>query len=208
MSTQTLRGSFEELAARIGGWPEIPKDAYTDPREELIYRYSVGTGKFVAQDGKNYIEITTKLYKLNGDLDGHYEGVDEPVVDLRELLKRPSPPRPPFDEPSGPVDHVPVLSYSKGIWTFADGSSIYAIGPANLHTVQYVDGAHNLWVTANQLIVGGSGRYHGCQGTKIVAGSSWVPKGVPLDATNPFSVKTIEGFRVIRKEHIGTMPSA
>jgi hypothetical protein len=162
----------------------------------------------VTNNGKKYIEIKTVLHKLNGDPDGSYEGVDEPVVDVMEAFKRPSPPAPPFDQPTGPVDHVSVLSFSKGIWTFGDGSSIYAMGPANLHAIEYVDGAHNLWVTANQLIVGGSGRYQDCQGTKIVAGSSWVPKGIPFTATAPFSVKTIEGFRVIRKEYIGTMPSA
>jgi hypothetical protein len=155
-----------------------------------------------------YIEIATKLYKLNGVEDGHYEGVDEPVVDVMEAFSRPDPPPPPFDQPSGPVDHVKVLSFSKGIWTFADGSSIYGIGPANLHAIEYVDEAHNLWVTANQLIVGGSGKYEGCQGTKIVAGSSWVAKGIPFTATEPFSVKTIEGFRIIRKEYIGAAPPA
>jgi len=206
VSTQTLRESLTELAQQFGGWPDIPKDAYTEAREELIYRYSVGTGKFVLQNGKAYIEINTQLFKLNGDPDGTYKGVDEPVVDVMEAFKRPAPPPPPFDQPSGPVDHPPVLSFSKGIWTFGDGSSIFAIGPANLHAIEYVDGAHNLWVTANQLIVGGTGKYNGAQGTKIVAGSSWVPKGVPFTATDPFMVRTIEGFRVIRKEYIAAMP--
>jgi hypothetical protein len=200
--SETLTGALKEIAAKLGSWPEIPAAAYTDLREELIYRYAIGTGQFVVVNGTTYIEITTNLFTLDGEPDGTYLGVDEPVVPIMSVFQRPAPPPPPFDQPTPPVDHIPIQSWSKGVWTFGDGSSIFAQGPANLHAIEYVDLAHNLFVTGNQLIAGGTGKYEGCQGTKIVSGSSWVAAGVPFTATAPFSVKSVEGFRIIRKEYI------
>jgi hypothetical protein len=163
-----------------------------------MVRYSIGKGRFSA-DGK-YINIQTQMYTLDGEPDGHHEGVDEPIFNsVFDTFNRPDPPQPPFDSPEGPVEHVGILSHAKGIWTFGDGSTITAYGPANLHTVIYSDDATQFWVTGNQIITGGTGRFAGARGLKTVGGSTWVPKGIPLTGTGEFSSKTVEVFRVVRR---------
>jgi hypothetical protein len=122
--SQTLTESLRDIATKLGAWPDIPRAAYTDPREELIYRYAIGTGVFVNVGGIEYIEITTSLFKLDGEPDGSYKGVDQPIVPIESLFQRPDPPAPPFDQPVPPVPHTPIQSWSKGVWTFADGSSV------------------------------------------------------------------------------------
>jgi hypothetical protein len=114
-------------------------------------------------------------------------------------------PKPPFDKPAPPVDEVNILSYAKGIWTFGDGSSITAIGPANIHVIYYVDGSAQLWITGNQIITAGTGRYAGAQGLKTVGGSTWVPadKAGDLSKAGTFSANTIEVFRVVAADSIG-----
>jgi len=198
----TLLESLERLARQMGGADFTPGDAYTHPWEELLIRYVIGRGRF-SPDGK-FINIDTKAYKLNGEDDGTYVGVDEPMfTDVTQTFGRPDPPQPPFDEPAGPVQHSVPLSYSKGLRTFPDGSTLTAIGPANLHVAIYVDGASQFWVTSNLIVTNGTGRYEGAQGMKTVAGSTWVEPGKPLTELGEFSVKTVEVYRIVRGEFIG-----
>lgn len=210
----SVSGALENLAAKLGVFFEVPSQAYTDPREELIVRYTVGQGVVHARSsGPNKpptearIRVEGKMYKLDGTEDGSSQGIDAPVslAALQEAqdLSKPPNPKPPFNEPGPPVAEVNILSYTKGFWRFADGSSITAIGPANVRVVLFSDKATELWITGEQIITGGTGRYAGAQGLKTVAGSSWVRPGRELFTPEPFSAKTIEVFRVVRSEYIG-----
>jgi len=195
----TLVEVLEQMARKVGGVDLTPGDAYSSPHEQLLIRYVKGTGRF-GEDatGKLFIAIDTQAYKLNGEWDGTYVGVDEPMFKSpAELFDRPAPPAPPFDSPSGPVTHVMPLSYSKGLRTFPDGSTLEAIGPANLHVVRYIDQEHQFWVTSNLIITHGTGRYAGARGLKTVAGSTWVERGKPITARDPFMVRTVEVYRVV-----------
>ena len=199
----TIRGELEKIAQRMGALGLVPREAYTDSREELQINYVLGKGRF-SPDGK-YINIDCKAYKINGEPYGTYVGVDQPVFrSVEETFGRPNPPPPPFDRPEGPVDHIRPLSYSKGLRTYPDGSTITAVGPANLHVIQYPDGAHQFWVTGSLVITSGTGRYKGSRGVKTVGGSTWVEPGKPLTALDEFSVKTVEVYRIVRGEF---MPS-
>ena len=205
---KTITDVLEEIAGKLGGLPEITSAAQTDPREELIVRYTIGTGEFVFVNNAPKILVRGKMYKINGEEDGDWQGIDQPVAPIPETFKAPPTPRPPFDKPEPPVDRVPILSYSRGIFRFKDGSSITAIGPANIRVVYYVDGAAQLWITGEQIITNGTGRYAGAQGLKTVAGSTWVPadKAQDLSKAGTFLANTVEVFRVIRGEYIGHLP--
>ena len=209
-----VSSALENLAAKLGGFSEVPSQAHTDHREELIVRYTVGQGVVYARSsGPNKpptearIRVEGKMYKLDGTEDGSSIGIDAPVslAALQEAqnLSEPAKPKPPFNEPGPPVAEVNILSYTKGFWRFADGSSITAIGPANVRVVLFSDKATELWITGEQIITGGTGRYAGAQGLKTVAGSSWVRPGRELFIPEPFSAKTIEVFRIVRSEYIG-----
>jgi hypothetical protein len=210
MSTDetTVVAALEEIARRLGGLPEVPSAAQTDPREELIVRYTDGSGEFVVVNNAPKIVVKAKMYKLNGEEDGSWEAIDQPIVPIPESFKAPPTPPGPFDRPVPPVPVVPVLSYTKGIFKFGDGSSITAIGPAAIRVIYYVDGSAQLWISGNQIITNGTGRYQGAQGLRTVAGSTWVPadKATDLTQAGTFSAKTIEVFRVIRSENIGAPP--
>lgn len=203
-SEKSVVAALEEIAQKLGGLSEVPSAAHTDPREELIVRYTVGQGKFVFANNQPKIVVKGTMYRLNGQEDGTWEGIDEPVVEIPVTFEPPPPPPPPFDQPVPPVPDVQILSYSKGIFKFADGSSITAIGPANIRVIFYVDGAAQLWVSGEQIITNGTGRYYGAQGLKTVGGSTWVPadKAGNLSQAGDFSAKTIEVFRVVRHENI------
>lgn len=195
----TIRGSLSRISERLGADGIIPAEAYTDPREELIVRYVVGNGVINAA---HHIAVEGQVYKLNGVPDGEHHGIDLPVVPLQQMFQAPPDPRPPFDEPTPPVDEVEVLSYTKGIWKFGDGSTIVAEGPAQLRVIFYVDGASQLWVSGEQIITDGTGRYAGARGVKTVGGSSWVPAGQDPNQPGTFMVRTVEVFRVIRAGNI------
>jgi len=211
MSNATIRESLAELAGAMGqvGLPGgVPEAAYFDPsRETLITRYCDGTGQFGMQNGRPFIKIHCNMYKLNGEEDGFHDGIDQPIIpNILDVFNRPPAPDPPFDEPEGPMVHFQVASYSMGTWTFGDGSTITAVGPANLHAIGYVDTASQLWVSANQIITGGTGMFAGAQGPKTVGGSSWVAKGKPFTATDPFMVRILEVFRIVRRDVMGPPP--
>jgi hypothetical protein len=198
---KTIRGELERLAEKVGGLGTVPGEAFTAAQEELQINYVLGVGRF-SPDGR-YINIDCKAYKINGEPYGTYVGVDHPVFkNVGETFARPAPPRPPFDRPEGPVDHIQPLSFSKGLRTYPDGSTITAVGPANLHVIQYPDGAHQFWVTGSLIITNGTGIYRGARGLKTVGGSTWVEPGKPLTALDEFSVKTVEVYRIIRAEFI------
>jgi hypothetical protein len=207
-SEKTIVAALEEIAQKLGGLPEVTSAAQTDPREELIVRYTIGSGKFVFVNNAPKILVQGTMYKLNGQEDGSWEGIDQPIRPITDTFKAPPQPAGPFDRPVPPVPDVPILSYSKGIFRFGDGSSITAIGPANIRVIYYTDGAAQLWVSGEQIITNGSGRYQGAQGLKTVGGSTWVPadKATDLTQAGTFSAKTIEVFRVIRSENIGPLP--
>jgi hypothetical protein len=205
---KSVTAALEDIARKLGGLPEITSAAQTDPREELIVRYTIGSGQFVFVNNAPKIVVRGKMYKLNGEEDGEWQGIDQPIVPIPDTFKAPPTPEPPFDRPEPPVDPVPILSYSKGIFRFRDGSSITAIGPANIRVIYYVDGAAQLWITGEQIITNGAGRYAGAQGLKTVGGSTWVPadKAKDLSQAGTFSANTVEVFRVIRREYIGSLP--
>jgi len=202
IAERSLAEVLESIAERSGVAGLTPREAFTDrEREEVLIRYVIGKGVF--DRGGTFINIDTKAYKLNGEDDGTYIGVDHRIADLSKVFERPDPPDPPFNKPAGPMIRVTPLSYSKGLRTFPDGSTITAIGPANLHVVYYVDGAAQFWVTSNLVITNGTGRYEGAQGVKIVGGSTWVEPGKDLRGLGDFSVKTVEVYRIVRRQFIG-----
>lgn len=181
----------------------------SDPREEVIIRYTVGTGEF-SRDMK-YNVLRMKMYKPSGESDGTHDGVWEPQLLPDDLYKRPNPPEGPVDRPEGPVEHIPIRAFTKAIWTFGDGSSITAVGPANLHLVRLVDDAQLFLVSVAAIITNGTGRYEGAYGVKTALGSTLVPKGADLFNLPPgfkFGAVTVETFRVIKAREVKPVRSA
>jgi hypothetical protein len=195
--------SMDKIASSIGGMLNVPQAAYSDPREEVLIRYTVGTGEF--SDDMKYNVLRMKMFKMNGEEDGTHDGVWEPQIPPQEFYKRPNPPKGPLDKPEGPIDHIKVRAYTKAIWTFGDDSSVTAVGPANLHLVKFTDDSQIFLVSVAAIITNGEGRYEGAYGVKTALGSTFIPKGMELfnlPKGFKFGAVTIETFRIIKGEFV------
>lgn len=190
-----IADTFERVAAGLGFDLRI---AQSDPREEVIIRYTRGSGRF-SQD-KKYITLSMQQFTMDDEPDGYHEGVWEAQFkDPRELLSRPANPVGPMDQPQGPIEHIAVVAYTKGIWVFGDGSSITATGPALSHLMPFNDGSFLFAVTCGQIITNGAGRYARARGLKTSLGSTFIARGTNLFAPGDvrFTAATIDTFRVV-----------
>ena len=198
-----IAAALGSLSGSSGGASDAPAAAKSDPREELLIRYTVGTGEF--DKDKKYNVLRMKMYKLDGTEDGSHDGVWQPLIKPQELYKRPDPPKGPLDKPEGPIEQIPIRAYTKAIWKFGDGSSVTAVGPATLHLVKFNDDSQIFLVSVSSIITNGEGRYEGAFGVKTALGSTFVPKGVDMFNLPPgqtFEARTVETFRIIRQKYI------
>ena len=197
----------QPLPAGVGG--DVP-GATSDPREEILVRFS--QGHIVTNHAFKFFSVTAKLFTLDNTPDGYYEAEYQLTTPLADIVDRPAKPVPPYDTPVGPVEHTSVNAQTKGRWTFADGSSLSAIGNGNFHALRTAPGPKGsvmLWLTADQIITGGTGIYEGAQGLKILSGSAELAgdfqKGKGLFA---FVGRTVDCFRVVRGQYIYRPPAA
>jgi len=148
---------------------------------------------------------------LTGKWFGYQLGVHHSIATVQDFFTNPSPPQGEFSDPASPVPPTAVKEYTKGVWAFADGSEIYAVGPAQSHLVPFKDGSFLFMVTTAQTITEGTGRYKGCAGTKQATGTAFVPPGLIQSGKFPapgleFEAKTIETFRIVKKQDLGPFP--
>lgn len=198
-----LIDALGRIAANFGGMFEVPRAAASDPREEILIRYTVGTGEF--SEDKKFNVLRMEMFKMNGERDGSHDGVWEPQVPPAELDKQPNRPQGRLDRPEGPVEHIPIRAYTKAIWSFGDGSSVTAVGPANLHLVRLTDDSQIFLVSVAAIITNGTGRYEDAYGVKTALGSTFVPKGTDmfnLPRGNKFGAVTVETFRIIKASDV------
>jgi hypothetical protein len=204
--SNTVIGSLTDIANRLSGLgSSLPAEVRSDPREEVIVRYIIGKGE-ISGDGK-YIVLKAKMYKLNGEEDGHHEGVFEALYDLndpntiKELMQFPDPPLPPLDQPS-PVIPIPRRANTKAIWTFGDQSAIEAVGPAIVQLAVFKDNSKMLFVSAAASVTGGKGKYQDVVGINSAIGSTFLDKKAVLGPGTSFPAKAVESFRVIWKKDL------
>lgn len=198
-----LIDALDRIALRLGGEFQVPRAAASDPREEILIRYTIGTGEF--SDDKRYNVLRMEMFKMNGERDGSHDGVWEPQLPPQEFYNRPNRPQGPLDRPEGPIDHIPIRAYTKAIWRFGDGSSVTAVGPANLHFVRFTDDSQIFLVSVAAIITNGTGRYQGAYGVKTALGSTFVPKGTEMFNLPPgfrFGAVTVETFRIIKASDV------
>lgn len=188
---------FEEISPHFD--PAL-HGAQSFPGEEVITTFTRGSGRF--SPDKRYITLAMDQFTMDGEPEGWHQGVWEAQFhDPSELLARPPNPPEPMNEPHGPVPHLGVVAYTKGIWVFRDGSSITAVGPALSHLIPLDDGSFLFKVTCGQIITNGTGRYAKAQGLKTSLGSTHIEKGVNLFGPTDvrFIATTVDTFRLVRE---------
>jgi haloalkane dehalogenase len=181
--------------------------ARSDPREELVIRYTRGQGRF--SPDKKFIALNMKMYTLDGAEDGYHQGVWERLFEQpRDLLARPGQPQGPFDQPQGPVEAVRPVANTKAIWVFGDGSSVTTLGPAASHLIPLADGSFQFLVSTAQIITNGTGRYAGAFGLTQSLGATHVPQGTDLfgGGSTTFPATTLDTFRILPARFRGQAP--
>jgi hypothetical protein len=212
VSGTTISGLVEAIAGAVPQGIKIPQIARSNWREELIVVYCVGKGTF--SDGPDFtpqrqiINLQMDMYDFNGNWLGYQLGVHESMSSTQDLLYVPPMPTS-MDGP--PVQELPIKEWTKGVWTFADGSEIFVVGSAQSHLIPYTDGSFLFMVTTGQIITKGSGRYEGAHGSKQATGTAYVPPGLIQSGKFPspgfqFDAKTIEVFRIVKAQDIGPNP--
>lgn len=177
--------------------------AQAAPAEQVLVRYTRGTGRF--SEDKRYIQLDMQMSDPDGRPDGWHRGVWERLFETpEEILAVPPQPQRPFSDPVGPIPALKPQAATEGIWTFGDGSSITAVGPAMSTLTPLEDGSFLFMVATMQWITNGAGRYAGAQGVKSSLGSTHIPAGVNLFGPDPvqFEATTIDTFRVMPGSHI------
>jgi hypothetical protein len=180
-----------------GAGPDIGRVAAD---EELLVCTFTGDGRFGASvENLRYITLNMTMYDLEGKAIGAQHGVHDSLSDLPYMLSTPPTPAPMFDEPPVPV--VAAQEWTKGIWSFTDGSAVYAVGPARTHIIPFWDGSLLFTVTTGQTITGGIGRYKNAYGVKQATGSAFIPASIVQSGQFPvpnfqFVAHTIEVFRI------------
>lgn len=212
VSGKTIGGMVEVISDFFPPGVRVPQTARSNWREELIVTYCVGRGKF--SEGPDFtpqrqiINLQMDMYDFNGNWLGYQLGVHESMSSTQELLYVPPPPTS-MDAP--PVQELPIKEWTKGVWTFADGSEIFVVGSAQSHLIPYKDGSFLFMVTTGQIITKGSGRYEGAHGSKQATGTAFVPAGLIQSGKFPapgfeFVARTIEVFRIVKAQDINPNP--
>jgi hypothetical protein len=218
MPTDTVTSLLQNIAEKIDlpfRSSDLRQQDQSNWREELIVVYCVGQGKFSSPPNLSpdtaYINLLMDMYDLNGNWVGTQEGVHLSHSTQQDLLAVLPETEGPFDQPDSPVPQPPAKEWTKGKWTFADGSSVLAVGPARSRLVPLKDGSALFMVATGQTITSGTGRYEGCAGSKQATGTTLVPADLVKSGKFPapgmtFLAKTVEVFRIVRKRDIGPPP--
>jgi hypothetical protein len=182
-------------------FPAVVRNAFA---EEVFSVYNVGTGTVDAQG--TLINLNVDMFDLEGRWVGIQTGTQADYSPSAEVLPLglavPPPPALPIDQP--PVPNPTRISYTQGVWTFNDGSAIFAQGPSWTHLIPLKNGAFMFMVTTSHVITRGTGRFEGIQGIKQGTGSTYVEPGLVQEGKFPapgvqFTAKVIDTFRFVRK---------
>ena len=167
--------------------------------EEVFSVYNVGRGKF--DETAKFINLRLDMFDFNGKWAGFQSGVHISHTPSAKLIEAPASPLGSFAEP--PVPRETVTEWTKGLFTFADGSTIIAQGPALTHLVPMKDESFLFMVTTAQVITQGTGVFEGVHGVKQGTGTTHVGPGLLQSGKFPspgfeFEARFIDTFRLIR----------
>ena len=203
-SSQLGSGALRCLGASLGiaAPVAIPSEAFAAPFEQLIIVYSVGRATF--GDGGRFLSLEGEVFQANEAADGRWAGAWQLEVSLEAARATLETPPPPFNRAAGRVATTDPTAFGKGRWDFADGSSLTVTGPGMVHTTTSSTLNNVVWVSGNQLVSTGTGRFAGAQGTMTAAVGIWLPPGVAFADARQAEMKSLDIFRVFGGDLIGT----
>ena len=160
--------SLLELTAREG------------PKEEVLLRTALGIATIAkTADGHPYALFNAELWKLDGEWDGVVQTVIRLEVDVKHEYTFPPRQEATYDSPSDirPASKL-NQNRAKSRWTFADGSTIEAVGVAVGYRVPMKDESFQIVVALTEAITHGT---RADQGGRPMTRTHAPEQGVPSD---------------------------
>jgi hypothetical protein len=218
VSFEKIDRSLDAISSAIKQPLAVYQGAVSEPREEVLLCYTVGTLEFVPfrhnGEEERYGLLDMGLYTLEGDLNGRYQVIWQPdsTVPPQQIYERPPEYTGPWDRVVEPIPAPMLRANSNAYYRFdREGGTIFATGPANLLLTPLKDGSQMFQISVCTYITGGNGVFHGCSGVNTALGSSFVPKGLDVlrvpDHQKVPGV-TVSTFRLVRAQSIGHPPQA
>jgi choline dehydrogenase len=183
---------------------DVPEDARSDPREEVLVRWGIALGTLRADNRGVTFEV--EMYKLDGTPDGTALVTSETTLTPDRFMELIQPPPSPKVIPAdpNPVEHMETESYGKARWTFPDGSTLTALG-VGTSNLMFLSPADNLTAEVLAMVItDGTGRYAGARGlwtlNRSVFGTSL------LISKGPIHQKQLHVVRVVRGDNLRPPP--
>jgi hypothetical protein len=188
--------SLLELTAREG------------PKEEVLLRTALGIATIAkTADGHPYALFNAELWKLDGEWDGVVQTVIRLEVDVKHEYTFPPRQEATYDSPSDirPASKL-NQNRAKSRWTFADGSTIEAVGVAVGYRVPMKDESFQIVVALTEAITHGTHVYSGVKGLATFVGGTWFPATPAFNAGERSEHRSFQIIRLFRKPVQGPLP--
>jgi hypothetical protein len=160
---------------------DVPREALAYPRQSLFILHGLAQGK-VRLDGRG-INVTADVKDFSGRrIATRLVNASTSAHSAEELMRLPATPVVRKDE-QNLVEEVAPTTTEKGVWTFADGSTITAIGKGTSHVWKQRDGSAVAADAANLVVTEGTGAFKGARGLVSLLGITYTAPG----QASPFS---------------------
>jgi GMC oxidoreductase len=185
---------------------DVPPEAHSHPREEVLVRWGIGIGT-LREDNRG-VTFEVEMYKLDGTPDGTALVTSETTLTPDRFLELTQPPPSPKVIPADPkpVEHMATESFGKSRWTFPDGSTLTGLG-VGTSNLMFLAGTGNMTMEALAMVItDGTGRYAGARGlwtiNRSVRGTSL------LVSKGPIRQKQLHVVRLLKGSDLGPPPPA
>lgn len=183
--------------------------------DQTLVRYTEGHAVTRnGNDGRSHLIVRARIYKQShGGSDWNWEdGKFEAVYQLKffthfDVLDYPAAPEH-FDAPP-PIeerDWHPFLNPTKARWTFGDGSTLVATGPALSRIAEPHHSLIRWWYGVTAFITGGKGRFDGSIGQAVTMGYSQFEPPPSSAEGKEFQFDALHILRVMRTKSHGQRP--
>jgi hypothetical protein len=178
------------------------------PKEEVLLRTALGIATIAkTSDGHPYALFNASLWKLDGEWDGVVQTVIRLEVDVKHEYTFPPRQEGTYDRPS---DIMPTSGLNqnraKTRYTFADGSTIEAVGAAVGYRVPMKDESFQIVVALTEAISHGTHVYAGAKGLATFVGGTWFPATPEFNAGERSEHRSFHIIRLFRKAVQGPLP--
>jgi hypothetical protein len=196
-----VAASLEERASAVG------------PFEDVMVRYASGVVQvFPGPDDALYVVMHCQLRKLSGEWDGIFQTVirlDFPLQPVGPLYEVPRRQGEDYEKPDPHILEIADLHNNrlKARWTFADGSTIEAVGTSLGYLIPFHGYSNEMAMSAAMVITHGTKQFQGVQGSETFAGGTWFPAQPLITPGKGYEHRSLHQFRLFRREYQGKPPA-